>query len=244
METNFKIDMELPLLDGLIDRRILINYRVDPAATDALLPPGIEPLIINGYASAGICLLRLRDVGIKNTPSLCRITSENAAHRFLVKWRMHGHERHGVYIPRRDTDSRLNVALAGRLFSWPHYLASFEVSEHAGHYEVNVRGEAQLHVRAQVTTSFPGDSMFQSLAHASSCFCDCSFGLSPSRKRRGLKLIELKTASWDVKPLCVQVLRSSFFSNESFFPAGSIAFDNALLMEGIRHEWRSVRWGS
>jgi hypothetical protein len=54
--------MELPVLDGIIDRRILVNYRVKPEVVKALLPPHLDPWVINGYASAGICLLRLKNV--------------------------------------------------------------------------------------------------------------------------------------------------------------------------------------
>jgi hypothetical protein len=32
-------------------------------------------------------------------------------------------------------------------------------------------------------------------------------------------------------------VRSSFFEDRSLFPAGSIAFDCALVMRGIEHEW-------
>src|SRR5688572_21828315 len=114
--------MKLPVLDGIIDRRILLNYRVNPKVIKSLLPHHLDPIVINGYASACICLLRLKNIGIKYSLPFLRITSENAAHRFLIKWIDNGKEMHGVYIPRRDTDSVLNVWLAGKLFSWPHYM--------------------------------------------------------------------------------------------------------------------------
>jgi hypothetical protein len=40
--------------------------------------------------------------------------------------------------------------------------------------------------------------------------------------------------------LKVTSVYSSFFSDKSIFPKGSIAFDNALLMRGIEHEWEGV----
>ena len=126
--------MELPVLNGIIDRRILINYRINPEVVKSLLPPHLDPLIINGYASGGICLLRLKNIGLKYSLSFSRITSENAAHRFLITYRKGKEIVKGVYIPRRDTDSQLNVLLAGKLFSWPHYPAVFEVEEGNGRY--------------------------------------------------------------------------------------------------------------
>jgi len=232
--------MDLPVLNGVIDRRILINYRVNPEVVKSLLPVHLEPLVINGYASAGICLLRLKGVGVKSLPGIFRIASENAAHRFLIKYQKGNKTEQGVYIPRRDTDSMLNVALAGRLFSWPHYSARFSVEERDGNYAVKMQSkdlQTSLQVAAQVTDRFPSDSMFDSLAHASACFCECCVGISPSTKKDQFKTIRLKTSSWDVKPLMIQELHSSYFENTSLFPEGSITFDHALVMEGIEHEW-------
>jgi hypothetical protein len=234
--------MDLPVLNGIIDRRILINYRVDPDTVKRLLPDHLEPWVVNGYASAGICLLRLKDIGLKNSPSCLRITSENAAHRFLVKYVEDGKDVHGVYIPRRDTDSMVNVLLAGKIFSWPHYAAKFDVSEIAGNYKIKIDsndGTSSLHVEAKLGDSFPHHSMFDSIDHASSCFKECFTGVSPSTSPNRFKTIHLITKTWDVKPLHIEELHSSYFEDRSLFPEDSIEFDNALLMEGIEHEWRS-----
>lgn len=232
--------MELPVLNGIIDRRILINFRVKPDVVKGLLPAHLEPLIINGYSSAGICLLRLKDIGMKSWPSWFRITSENAAHRFLVKHSGSEHPGNGVYIPRRDTDSVVNVLLAGKIFSWPHYRARFQVNEGNGNYTVKMESDdlnTSLHIKAQVTNTFPSDSMFDSIEHASACFHDCPVGISPSTVANQFKAILLKTKTWAVKPLDIVHLESAFFEDRSLFPEDSIQFDNALLMEGIEHEW-------
>lgn len=237
--------MNMPVLNGIIDRRILINYRVKPDVVKALLPPHLEPLIINGYASAGICLLRLKNIGMKYSPSFLRITSENAAHRFLIKYKDGDSDIQGVYIPRRDTDSMLNVLLAGKIFSWPHYSAHFQVDEANGNYALQMQSKdsySSLSVEAQLTNTFPADSMFDSIDHASNCFHSCPIGISPSSIPNRFKTICLKTKTWKVKPLQVHKLGSGFFENRSLFPEGSLQFDNALLMEGIEHEW--LNYGS
>ncbi len=235
--------MDLPALNGVIDRRMLVNYKVDPDVVQKILPKEFFPVVINGYASAGICLLRLTKIGIKYSPSFLRITSENAAHRFLVKWTSGGKERHGVYIPRRDTDSFLNVWLAGKLFSWPHYRANFEIKESNGGYFLKMLSkdsETEILVSAKAADSFPSDSMFDSIEHASECFKDCSTGYSPSTIPNRFKIIQLIAQTWSVKPLEIRELHSTFFENTSIFPKGTIQFDSALLMENIAHEWRSV----
>jgi hypothetical protein len=243
MENDLKrLSMKLPALNGTIDRRILINYRVKPEVVKSLLPSHLDPVVVNGYASAGICLLRLKSIGIKYSPSFLRITSENAAHRFLVTFEADGKRTKGVYIPRRDTDSMLNVIIAGKIFSWPHYPASFQVAEVSDSYSVKMQSRddhSRLEIGARITDTFPTDSMFSSLDHASNCFKNCPIGISPSTTPKRFKTIELKTKAWAVKPLEVRSLRSSYFEDKSLFPDGTIHFDNALLMEGIEHEWLS-----
>jgi len=234
--------MHLPVLNGIIDRRILINYRIKSEVVKSLLPPHMNPLLINGYASGGICLLRLKNIGAKYSPSFLRINSENAAHRFLITYQKEGQTINGVYIPRRDTDSWLNVTVAGKLFGWPHYPAAFKVEECKNQYTVEMKssdGNTQLSVDAQPDDHFPTNSMFESLEHASSCFQNCPVGVSPSTTPNRFKTIHLKTESWKVRPLKVLTLQSSFFEDRSLFPHGAIEFDNALLMRGIEHEWLS-----
>ena len=51
--------------------------------------------------------------------------------------------------------------------------------------------------------------------------------------------LELKCLNWEVQPLDVDEVHSSFFDDEALFPNGSIEFDCALLMRGIEHEWHS-----
>ena len=50
--------------------------------------------------------------------------------------------------------------------------------------------------------------------------------------------LELKSFTWEVQPLAVQRVESSFFEDRTKFPSGSVEFDCALLMKGIEHEWR------
>src|SRR5688572_22191214 len=104
--------MKIPVLRGLIERRILVNYRVDPGVLAPLLPAPFRPRLVGGFGMAGICLIRLRGVRPRLFPSWLGISSENAAHRVAVEWDEGGVVREGVYVRRRDTDSRLN-ALAG-----------------------------------------------------------------------------------------------------------------------------------
>src|SRR4051812_13069240 len=100
--------MRLPTIRGIIDRRILANYRVDPDQLRALLPSRFRPKLVAGHGIAGICLIHLRQIRPAGLPAALGVSSENVAHRIAVEWDdpATGAVREGVYIPRRDTSSR------------------------------------------------------------------------------------------------------------------------------------------
>lgn len=78
--------MKIPVIEGLIRRRILLNYRVDPEWVQRILPAPFRPTLVKGHAIAGICLIRLEQVRPKGFPRFLGIRSENSAHRVAVEW--------------------------------------------------------------------------------------------------------------------------------------------------------------
>ena len=78
--------MRIPVVQGVIDRRILVNYRVDPDVMARVLPPPFRPQIVRGYAIGGICLIRLKGIRPRFVPIPVGLRSENAAHRIAVEW--------------------------------------------------------------------------------------------------------------------------------------------------------------
>ena len=121
--------MKIPALEGTIDRRIMINYKVEPRVLRNFLPPPFKPIVIDGYGIAGVCLLRLKDIRVKGMPRLMGFSSENAAHRISVRWEENGLQKTGVYLPRIDTSSFTNVIAGGRIFPGIHHLARFSSKE-------------------------------------------------------------------------------------------------------------------
>jgi uncharacterized protein YqjF (DUF2071 family) len=108
--------MRHPSLSSVVERRLLVNYRLAPEAAARLLPDGLRPQIVRGHAVAGICLLRLGDTRPGWASKAVGLRSENAAHRIAVEWDGPGGVETGVYIPRRDSASLLNTLGGGRLF--------------------------------------------------------------------------------------------------------------------------------
>jgi hypothetical protein len=232
--------MRIPVIRGVIDRRILVNYRVDPEVLSRLLPAPFRPKLVGGVGMAGVCLIRLTHVRPRLLPGWCGVSSENAAHRIAVEWDQDGAVREGVFIPRRDSSSRLNALVGGRLFPGVHHHARFEVEERDGLYRVRLDSDdrrTHLLVEGRVADALPPGSVFGSLAEASEFFRRGSLGYSVTRRPGEFDGLELRSFAWEVRPLAVERVESSFFGDRVLFPPGSAELDCALLMRGIDHEW-------
>ncbi len=191
-------------------------------------------------ALAGICLIRLHGVRPRHFPSWLGFSSENAAHRIAVEWDTPAGVREGVYVLRRDTNSRLNCLAGGRLFPGIHHHAEFRVVETERHFEVGMHsddGNTTVSIVAEIAETWPQGSIFGSIGEASAYFSAGSLGYSPTPSPHRFERIELACRNWHVAPLAVAEARSSLFDDVSLFPPGSIEFDCALLMRGIGHEW-------
>lgn len=233
--------MRLPTIHGYIDRRILVNFTADPDAVSKIIPTPFRPKIYKDKAIVGICLIRLKNIKLKGLPDFVGVSSENGAHRIAVEWNEDGETKEGVYIPRRDTSLRLNTVLGGRIFPGKHYLAKFNVKEGDGKYHVDFTSSdnTEISIDAKETNYFDPNSIFQTLENVSDFFEKGGVGYSPNgNKFEGLKL---QVYAWQVRPLEVTNVHSSFYENTDLFPKGSIQFDNALLMTRVEHEWKSMQ---
>jgi hypothetical protein len=232
--------MNIPAIKGIIDRRILINFTADPDIVSRFIPAPFRPKVYRGKAIVGICLIRLKKIRPKGFPNLVSLSSENGAHRIAVEWDEGGKIREGVFIPRRDTSSKINSFVGGKIFPGRHFHAEFIVKEEHGHYEIAFESSdgATVEIRADKSDQYNSNSIFGNLETASEFFKGGAIGYSPSGNR--FEGLELRTMSWKVEPLAVSKIRSSFFEDQAVFPEGSVQFDNALLMTQIDHEWHAV----
>jgi uncharacterized protein YqjF (DUF2071 family) len=235
------MSMRLPVIRGVIERRILVNYRVDPDVLARQLPAPFEPQTYRGVALVGICLIRLAGVRPARVPGPFGVRSENAAHRAAVEWTdAAGVRRQGVYIRRRDTNSRFNALVGGRLFPGVHHHARFDVRETAESFALDVASddrETHIHLQSRLTSGWPANSVFAAREEASAFYAAGSVGYSPAHDPTTFQGLELRCDTWHVEPLAIEAVRSGYFDDETIFPRGSIAPDNALLMRNVVHQW-------
>ncbi len=233
--------MRIPVIKGVIKRRLLVNFRADPAVVQRILPKPFRPKLHRGHSLVGICLIRLEQMRPVGVPGLLGLSSENAAHRIAVEWTdAAGIQREGVFIPRRDTGSFLTLAAGGRIFPGEHHSASFSIVDRDGQIDFSMQsqdGSGAVKIIGDEADTLPGSSCFSSLAEASAFFEGGSIGYSATRDRGRLDGLLLRTVGWRVRALSVTSVHSSFFADRQRFPEGSIEFDHALIMRDILHEW-------
>lgn len=233
----------LTKLEGTIARRILLNYWLDPAVARELVPEPFEAVTQNGFAVAGICLVRFEGMRPAGLPAALGITSENMAHRIAVRYRQGGETREGVYIWRRDTDSLLAARLGGLLFPGVQRDAEFRISETEDALCMNVLtadGAADVAFHAAFDAEWKWTLLFPRLADASLFFERSDCGFSCALRPEAIEGMRMETARWEMAPVEIGRLRAAFFENEAMFPRGSVGFDCAVVMRGIPSRWHAL----
>lgn len=234
--------MWLDMIHGTIERRILLNYRLDAAALQRALPRPFRPKLYHGHGVGGVCMIRFSGLRPRLVPRWLGLRSENAAHRIAVEWEQDGEKRGGVFIPRRDTNSRFNQALGGRLFPGIFQRSTFEVGESSSSMSVRIlRGDGSVETAfvGRVAETLPQTSIFPSLSEAAGFFSLGATGYSATYSEGHYHGMELRCLDWSIVPFEVEEARSCFFEDHERFPKGTAQLDCALLMRGIAHEWHS-----
>jgi hypothetical protein len=234
----------LPVLEGVIARRILLNFRADPATVQKLVPRPLEVEQYRGYAIVGVCLIRLEHLRPKGIPSAFGVSSENMAHRVAIRYPAGDGMKRGVFIWRRETDQKMVQLFGGRLFPGVHGAATFDVSEEADALRMNIstqNGEADVRFSARRVAHWPEHSLFSNLNEISEFFRrgDCGFSCSLHGGR--VEGLQLRTLCWEMEPLEIGEQNCAFYTDPPRFPVVSVSFDSALLMHGLPHEWHEIK---
>jgi len=234
--------MFLDTIHGTIDRRVLLNYRIDPEVLRRVLPSPFKPKLYAGHGVGGVCMIRFKQLRPRLVPAWLGLTSENAAHRIAVQWDQDGEQREGVFIPRRDTNSWFNKTLGGRVFPGIFQRSRFEPQESDSSVTLRIvraDGSTEIGFVGHVADQLSPTCIFPSLAAAAGFFSLGATGYSATNIPGHYHGMELHSLNWSVVPLAIDEAQSRFFDDRDRFPEGSVTLDCALLMRGIEHEWRS-----
>jgi hypothetical protein len=229
----------LTTVECTIERRLLVNYRIDPEVVEGHLPAPFRPQLVSGWAVGGVCFIRLGSLRPNHSPAALGITTENVAHRFAVEWDDDAGTQVGVFISRRDTNSRITALAGDRIFPGMHRMARFEVHERGSELRLGVEsrdGTLGLSVTASESQTLGGE-LFTSLEQAIDFFRRGSLGFSPSGSSSCLTGVRLQSQSWDARPVTIEDMRSSLFDDPDAFPTGSCTLDFGLVMRDLRARW-------
>jgi hypothetical protein len=136
----------------------------------------------------------------------------------------------------------MNHLAGGRLFPGEHQRASFHVEDADGQISLEMQsadGHVRVEVAGRTATALPPSSIFGTVSAASAFFEPGSVGYSATASGHRLDGVVLTTHTWSVAPLAIDKVFSSYFADPTRFPAGTIAFDCALIMRNIAHEWQA-----
>ena len=226
-----------------IERRLLVNYRIEPEVVAAQLPSPFRPQLVSGWAVGGVCFLRLRDVRPAGAPAGFGLTSENVAHRFAVEWDDIDGSHVGVYVPRRDTGSRLASWSGGRLFPGVYRPARFHANDLGSSLSIDVTsrdGEVWLSVSALGADAL-GGQLFTRTDDAARFFREGALGYSPAGNGEYFEGVRLMSKCWEVSPVSIRHMVSSLFDNHRLFPRGTCTLDSGLVMRDLPVRWRAQR---
>lgn len=203
-----------------------------------LLPAGFRPQLVRGWAVGGVCAIRLGSLRPHGLPAALGLTSEGCAHRFAVEWNAGDTVHHGVFIARRESDSRITVLAGDRLFPGRHAPARFDVDESGDRISLQCVGrEVRVRAAGSVAESLDGSELFTDLTAASDFYRSAPVGYSPTRHAGRLEGMEFGTDAWSIEPFDLDSMESSYFDDRTRFPADSIAMDSALVMRDVSATW-------
>jgi hypothetical protein len=221
---------------GVIERRLLIAYRLDPDVAQGLLPLPFRPRLINGYAVAAVVLARLARLRPAGLPTTLGLTRECAAHALAVEWRT-GHTLHtGAYVLHRDSAAADGPRLAPRL----RRAAQFTVDERTDGLQITYRSadrSTQVNVDVSLAAGLTGSALFPDLRAAARFFEPDGEGVATGAwvpRRRGLRLTATDGA---LSAANVRIATSSILADPVVFPPGSLHLDSALLLRDVAVAW-------
>jgi uncharacterized protein YqjF (DUF2071 family) len=234
----------LRVFEGVVARRLVVNFRVDPEVAAGLVPAPLEPARLGGAAVAGMSLIRLEQIRPRGLAPIVGLAIENMAHWVAVTAPVEDGRVSAFFVLRRDTESRLVATLGGPLFSAAHHLAQFDVDEDERHLRAKVRtdnGAADVEVEVDWGAAFRGTPCFPSLGAAERFFREFERGFTASETGGLLAAVRLRPSPVRLEPVRLVAARCRYFEDPKRFPEGSVTLDGALGMRSIPYEWVAVK---
>jgi len=221
-----------PAIRGVVDRRILINYRVPIASLEDEVPDPFRPTeVADGWGFGSVCIMRLKNERPRFVPSMFGTSLETITHRISVERDDGDGTMSCVYVPRRDTPSQMGSLVVGGLMPGMGNNVSLETDERGDRHHVRVDcGEGSVRASVEEGGALPSDSVFDSVQEAKGFFLEACVRYSPSGTRHeAVEFCPYNRNMSALKPINVE--------SRHFEGIEGSELDSAFLMKGIKHEW-------
>ena len=119
---------------------------------------------------------------------------------------------------------------------------AIDAADDGNRIEMDVRsgtGGTDVHLVAREADGLAPGSVFANLDAVSAFFESAPVGWT-RRPDGTLDGVELRTKTWQTRPLEVEHIAVAYLDDDNRFPAGSIEFDSALVMRNVSHEWHEA----
>ncbi|MHB0957569.1 MAG: hypothetical protein ACYC0X_26110 [Pirellulaceae bacterium] len=221
---------------GVVDRRVLILYRVVPEVLSEALPWGVRALEIHGRAVAGIAFARHRMAKSRLLPARL-VSSHTASHFVVVTGSQQSGGRDAALVTRCDCSSRFRLWIGGRPI---YHHARFRVVEERESLElVGDSDDRAMHLslRAHVVRNLPHGSIFRTPGQAMEFLRACAGELDLTLGGA----VEMDTSETGrrlrLQPLKVERLESSIFENLRRGALERVEFDSAYWVRDDEFAW-------
>ena len=219
--------MKITPAHGVIERRLLVNYRLDPDVAKKLLPAPLQPRLVGGYAVAGIALAHLGRLRPAGLPAVAGLSRETAMHGIAVEWERSPSLHTGVFVLHRDS---VGVGPGRRLRRPPCFTVDDRTDGLRIAYTSRDR-TVRVDVDVSLAAGLAGSALFRDVRAATRFLdLDSPEGASWGPQLRGLKL---SVGDRCISAARVRTATSSIFAGTSVFPPGSVHVDSALLLRDL-----------
>lgn len=225
-----------PAVRGVVQSRILVNYRVGLDALDTVLA---EPFRAREVGETGkglgtVCITTVEDARPEFVPVSVGVSIEMATHRVYAK--VEGGGEHCVYVPWRGVSSGFQAFLLGSLLPTEYERADFRKEKTDTARRIRVDCGVDLVGVAFYETDredVNDDSVFYSVESASTFLCEA--GVEYSMTGDVYTGIETCPEHADLEPVGVADVRSNYFGKLG------CEFDSAFRMAEVEHAWKPRR---
>jgi uncharacterized protein YqjF (DUF2071 family) len=230
---------------GVVRERFLLTYRVDSRAVRVLAPAPFQPVVRDGMAFAGVCLVEMRAMRPAGVPAALGFSYHEAVYRLVVEYTsaVHGQLR-GIVAPRADANHAA-IALGGRLLShYSFHLARIQKQRWDDlvalrHRTLDGRGNLDALFAVDVARQqLPAESCFTSVPDAVEFLVGMQHSFSWDARHGVVHRSVITHAPWAMSvALPVRPPRLAYFAGEPFSRYGGAELDSVLYMRDVPHVW-------